>query len=333
MPRASEHIAEDIEIIKILEAKGIAYRTSDGIYFDTSKSPAYGTRGGFKLGELKEGVRVAVNEEKRNARDFSLWKFSKGEIGFESPWGKGFPGWHIECSAMSRKYLGQPFDIHTGGIDHIPVHHQNEIAQSEAAYDTPLANLWMHNEYLNMGSEKMAKSGDNFITLQTLKDRGIHPLAFRYLLLQTHYRSPLNFSWEALEAAQRAYFRVLLAFSRLAKRNQAKDTEKSMLGDDLNTPALLASLGTLFKKQNRAAILDADRVLGLDIENQAQRLRKEMQAVPAEIKKLVDARERARSEEDWKKADAFRDEVRAGGFEIMDTDEGPILRPRDPRAQ
>jgi len=159
VPRASEHITEDIELARILLEKDVAYRTSDGIYFDISKYPEYGTRGGFKLGELKEGARVAVNAEKKNPRDFSLWKFSTTDLGWDfPPYGKGFPGWHIECSAMSRKYLGQPFDIHTGGIDHIPTHHQNEIAQSEAAYGLPLANYWMHNEHLNMGEAKMAKS-------------------------------------------------------------------------------------------------------------------------------------------------------------------------------
>ena len=341
MPKASEHIAEDIEIIKILEQKGVAYKISDGIYFDTSKFPAYGTRGGFKLGDLREGARVEVNAEKKNPRDFSLWKFSlqhgsgqaKGEIGFPSPWGRGFPGWHIECSAMSRKYLGQPFDIHTGGIDHIPVHHQNEIAQSEAAYDVPLANYWLHNEHLNMGSEKMAKSGEDFITLRTLKEKGIHPLAYRYYLLQTHYRSPLNFSWEALEAAQRAYLRIVLAFSRLAERKQTGGTEENVLDDDLNTPVLLASLGTSLKNQDRAAILNADRVLGLNIEHQAQLLRKEMEEVPEEIKKLVGAREDARREKDFKKSDELRSQIEKEGFEVMDTDEGPILRPRDPRVR
>ncbi len=320
MPRASEHIKESIELIQKLEEKGVAYKTSDGIYFDTSKFLDYGTRGGFKLGELQEGARVEVNKEKKNPRDFSLWKLASGEFGWESPWGRGFPGWHVECSAMSRKYLGQPFDIHTGGIDHIPVHHQNEIAQSEAAYGAPLANFWMHNEHLNMGSEKMAKSGDNFITLQTLKKRGIHPLALRYYFLQAHYRSPLQFSWEALEAAQVAYFRLLCMFSKSTGQTGAGGLPfEETVGDDLNTPKVLALL-------NPNLIFEADKILGLDIEHQSQKLQEEMSAIPEKIKTLAAARQTARRAKDFKKSDELRAEIQSAGFEVMDTDSGSIIR-------
>ena len=351
MPRASKHIREDIELIQILLEKGTAYKTSAGIYFDVSKFPAYGTRGGFKLGEQKEGARVEVNPQKHTPRDFALWKFSTGPIGWESPLGRGFPGWHIECSAMSRKYLGQPFDIHTGGVDHIPTHHQNEIAQSEAAYDAPLANIWMHNEYLVVSSsgpasaqgsgeaKKMAKSGENFIALRTLIEKGIHPLAYRYYLLQAHYRSPLNFSFEALAAAQTAYFKLLMSFSALdvsspsvipATEQQRSSRRlkgiQSDVSDDLNTSAVIAEVWNLLKDKNRAAIVEADKILGLDIENQSRKLTEEMNAVPESIKELSAAREDARRQKDFKKSDELREQIQREGYAVMDTDSGPLLR-------
>lgn len=340
MPRASEHIAEDIELVEILLEKGVAYKTSDGIYFDISKFPEYGTRGGFKLGDLREGARVAINTEKKNQRDFALWKFASGDFpAFESPWGTGYPGWHIECSAMSRKYLGQPFDIHTGGIDHIPVHHQNEIAQSEAAYDTPLACFWMHNEFVNMSEAKMAKSGEDFITLQTLKDKDIHPLAYRYYLLQTHYRSPLNFSWEALLSAQIGYRGLLMQFARKEQMDGSNDdTQKTdeivfqitdSLNDDLNTSypigLLWASISNLQVITPRF-VKELDLILGLDIENQSRKLADEKNTVPDSIKLLAAAREDARRRKDFKKADELRSEIHKEGFEMHDTDSGPVIR-------
>ncbi len=327
MPRASKHLKEDTELIQVLLEKGIAYKTGDGIYFDTNKFPEYGTRGGFKLGRTeKENARIATNNEKHNPRDFALWKFSNGPIGWESSLGRGFPGWHIECSAMSRKYLGQPFDIHTGGIDHIPTHHQNEIAQSEAAYGTPLANYWMHSEFMNVPSgKKMSKSEENFLTLRTFSERNIHPLAYRYYLLQTHYRSPLQFSWDALLGAQTAYFKLLHAFSKMGVEN-GETAQIDIINDDLNTPALLAHLWELVKEKNRNAILDADRILGLDIENQAQKLLEESKNIPEEIKELAGAREDARRNKDFKKSDELRTQIQKAGFDISDTDEGPIVR-------
>jgi cysteinyl-tRNA synthetase len=326
-PRASAHIAEEVEIIQKLEQKGIAYKTSDGIYFDTTRFPSYGTRGGFKLGELKAGARVGVNVEKRTACDFALWKFAKGELGFPSPWGVGFPGWHIECSAMSRKYLDQPFDIHTGGIDHIPVHHQNEIAQSEAAYNTPLAHYWLHSAFVNVsGGEKMAKSEENFLTLRSLTEKGIHPLAYRYWLLTAHYRSPLTFSWAALQAAQNAYFKILLAFSQWSHTRRVGKKVADIVSDDLDTPALLAKLHTALKERDVMAVLDVDRIVGLDIENEARKLQKEINAVPEEIKEKAVRRETARARKDFATADALREEIRSAGYEIMDTDEESVVR-------
>ncbi|TSC83444.1 MAG: cysteinyl-tRNA synthetase [Parcubacteria group bacterium Gr01-1014_17] len=344
MPRASKYIKEDIEIIDILLKKDIAYKISDlpaqagGIYFDTSKFPEYGTRGGFKLGDTaKESARIAINLEKRNARDFALWKFASSDLpSFQSPFGPGFPGWHIECSAMSRKYLGQPFDIHTGGIDHIPTHHQNEIAQSEAAYGVPLANYWLHSEFVKVPSgEKMSKSEENFLTLKKLTEKGIHPLAYRYYLLQTHYRSPLQFSWEALAGAQTAYFKLLHAFAGLRGSRLIGDLppvrrrggkRQDIINDDLNTPVLLAHLWELVKEKNRSAILDADRILGLDIENQAQKLAEETKNIPDEIQKLAGAREDARRAKDFKTSDALRVQIEQKGFTVSDTNDGSIIR-------
>ena len=339
MPRASENIPEDIEIVNKLLEKGVAYKTSDGIYFDTSKFPSYGTRGGFKLGDLKDGARVAVNVEKKNPQDFSLWKFSTTDLGWDFPqYGKGFPGWHIECSGMSRKFLGQPFDIHTGGIDHIPVHHQNEIAQSETAYDVPLANYWIHNEFLNIPEGKMAKSGENFITLKTLTDKGIHPLAYRYYLLQAHYRSPIRFSWEALRSAQIGYHGLLMKFIKEENASTSTDEKrerdvlsqiKESLNDDLNTAfpiGLLWSSSSFLHTFSGVAVKDLDLMLGLDIESQSRKLIEEMSAIPEDIKKLSLARDEARKEKDYKKSDELRDRITKEGFDVLDTDGGSIIR-------
>lgn len=332
MPKASEHIEEDIALIERLAEKGIAYTISDGVYFDVSKFSSYGTRGGFALGELKAGTRVVINEEKRTERDFSLWKFSKSDIGWESPWGRGFPGWHIECSAMSLKYLGQPFDIHTGGIDHIPTHHQNEIAQSEAAYGVPLANVWMHNEYLIVPSGKMAKSGENFITLQTLKERGIHPLAYRYYLLQTHYRSPLNFSWGALEGAQAALERVINRFvdfldERVEEKNipfeeRFQASVKSLINDDLNTPGVLGLLNETLHGTSATERTDMvkklDALLGFDLEKLSYALTN----IPENIVSLRDEREKYRAEKNWAVADKRREEIESQGYRVYDPEIG-----------
>lgn len=338
MPWASEHIVEDIELIKILEEKGFAYRIKDGMYFNTAKFPEYGKLGKINLEGMRAGVRVAANPEKKNPIDFTLWKFSKpGLPAFQSHFGLGFPGWHIECSAMSRKYLGQPFDVHTGGIDHIPTHHQNEIAQSEAAYGVPLANYWMHNEHLILPADgKMAKSGENFVTLRTLSEKNISPLAYRYFLLGANYRTPISFSFDALKAAQTAYFKLLNAFLCL-KINTGKPAQKYMarfteaINDDLNTPIALAILWEAVKNpaldeaEKRALLIDFDNALGLDIENQSRILKEEMESIPSEINALADKREKARATKNFTEADAIREEIQNAGFEIMDIDGQPPL--------
>ena len=272
-PRATEYLEQEIALVKRLKEKSYAYKLEDGVYFDTTKLTSYGKLGG--LTPMEES-QARIETTKKSSRDFVLWKISQDDhLGFDSPWGRGFPGWHIECSVMSRELLGQPFDIHTGGVDHIPVHHNNEIAQSEAAYDAPLANFWLHNEFVTVADSKMAKSEDNFITLKTLQEKGFSPLAYRYFLLMAHYRTPVNFSWEALEAAQNAYEKLKKFVSTggsgglVDEAYKAKFKEK--LENDLNTAQALAIVWTMVKDkevtiENKiATILDFDKVLGLGL--------------------------------------------------------------------
>jgi cysteinyl-tRNA synthetase len=345
-PKATENIKEQLEIIKILEEKGFAYKTSDGMYFDTNKFPDYGKLGGINIKEQKEGARVEANNEKKNPSDFALWKFSSGEKRlqeWESPWGIGFPGWHIECSAMSRKFLGQPFDIHTGGIDHIPVHHNNEIAQSEAAYDSPLANFWMHNEFMTVEDEKMSKSIGNTFTISDLKERKIHPLAFRLWLLMTHYNSPTNFTWTAVGGAQTALEKVVhkYAFELPEKINNPKDsvvgfgpaTEimgnseeqikkfEEVISDDLNTPVAISLLLSPFVR-DRKTIDKMDEVLGLNI----KKLAKEVQQIPEEILELKKERDDARAAKNFQKSDELREEIELEGYTIEDKGVKTIIR-------
>jgi cysteinyl-tRNA synthetase len=331
-PRASDHIAEDIELIKELDKKGISYTTSDGVYFDTSKFPSYGKLGNIKVENQKEGSRVAVNTEKKNSIDFALWKFNSN-LGWDSPWGKGFPGWHLECSAMSRKYLGQPFDIHTGGIDHISIHHNNEIAQSEAAYDVPLSNYWMHNEFVLLENNKMAKSAGDFITLNTLLEESISPLAYRYWLLTAHYRSPVNFGFETVLAAQTALIRLMITVRDYPEGGAINTVYQNnfniLINDDLDTPRALALVWELVKDgkitdaDKRATLIDFDRVLGLNLASLSPVAE---EPIPIEVQALADAREEARKDKDWVKADALREEIELRGFEIIDTEKGIKIR-------
>jgi cysteinyl-tRNA synthetase len=272
LPKASEHIEEQIELVKKLEDKGFTYQTSDGIYFDTSKDFDYGELGG--LSRKGTQARVAENPEKRNTEDFALWKFND-ELGFGSPWGQGFPGWHLECSAMSTKYLGEHFDIHTGGIDLASIHHNNEIAQSESACGCTFVNYWLHNEFVNISGEKMAKSDGNFITLPTLEERGYSPLAYRYFLLLSHYRSKANFSWEGLDAAGNAYEKLKKIASELPEGGREDEAYKAefreRMENDLNTSQALAVVWTMLKdkevkpEDKLATLREFDKVLGLGI--------------------------------------------------------------------
>ncbi|MDO8424286.1 MAG: cysteine--tRNA ligase [bacterium] len=327
LPKASEHIEEQINLIKVLEEKGFIYKTSDGVYFDTSKDPRYGRLG--KLGKEQES-RIA-NSEKRNARDFALWKFN-GNLGFQSPWGQGFPGWHLECSVMSTKYLGQPFDIHTGGIDLAPIHHNNEIAQSESACDCALANYWLHNEFVNVADGKMAKSEGTGITLSEIINNNFSPLAYRYFLLMAHYRTPVNFTWEALEAAQNAYRKLKEFVSSLSnniptfsRMSEYQDEFKNAIENDLNTPEALAVAWKLVKDESvspadkRAALLEFDKVLGLDLEHN------EFLKVPQNIIELGEKRQVAKDSRDFAEADKIRKEIESQGYEIRDIDSTFII--------
>lgn len=326
-PRATDYLEQEIELIHRLEEKGYTYKLPDGIYFDTGKLTDYGKLGG--LTPLSEESARVKTEEKKNSRDFVLWKLSKdGHLGFESPWGMGFPGWHIECSAMSQALLGQPFDVHTGGIDHIPIHHNNEIAQSEAAYDAPLANFWLHNEFVNMVDSKMAKSLGNQITLKTLVEHGAAPLAYRYFLLMAHYRTPVNFSWEALEAAQNAY-RKLKEFMTMLTSNGKIDKEykkefEEVVENDLNTPEVLAVVWKLVKDESvspadkRTTLLDFDKVLGLNLKNNEF----EVKDLPREVEQLLKDRESARAIGDYVKSDQLREQIKNLGFLVEDTASG-----------
>lgn len=270
LPKASEHLAEQIEMIKTLESKGFTYNTSDGVYFDVSKDTHYG-----KLGRLgKETESRVENSEKKNARDFALWKFNEN-LGYPSPWGQGFPGWHIECSAMATKYLGNTIDIHTGGLDLAPIHHNNEIAQSENVCGCDFVHYWLHNEFVNVVEGKMAKSEGTGIKLADLSSRNFSPLTYRYFLLMAHYRTPVTFTWEALEAAQNALEKLRRqaqstgATGVVDEAYKAKFVEK--LENDLNTPQALAVLWTMLKdkevkpEDKVATLKDFDKVLGLGL--------------------------------------------------------------------
>lgn len=340
MPKATDHIKEMIKIMEALEKNGFTYRTSDGIYFDTEKLPDYGKLAKLDIEGLKEGARVEPNPEKKNPTDFALWKFSpdpstssgpKRQMEWDSPWGVGFPGWHIECSAMSAKYLGQPFDIHTGGIDHIPVHHTNEIAQSEAAYGKPLANFWLHNEYLIVGEKRIGKSEGNQIYLEDVKNKGISPLAYRYFVLQGHYRSKLNFTWEALEGAQNTLDNLYTAIAdvKRPKIGCAEFEEEffAAMNDDLDSPKALAVMWNMIhsdypSEAKLQSLIEFDKILGLSIKSTWEELRRPL---PDEIKSLVSMREQARRHENWDEADKLRKQIENQGFEIKDTDSGPKI--------
>jgi cysteinyl-tRNA synthetase len=332
--RATDHIPEQIEMICCIEAKGFTYRTSDGIYFDTSHLADYGHLARLDTRGLRAGARVEKGE-KRNPTDFALWKFSspdqKRQMEWNSPWGVGFPGWHIECSAMSAKYLGTFFDIHCGGEDHIPVHHTNEIAQTEACHDTRLANFWMHGHFLLLEDAKMAKSAGEFLRMQTLMERGYDPLAYRYFCMGAHYRAKLSFTWEALDAAATALQRLRTAAHEWGQPGEVDLTYlnrfKEQINEDLNMPRALAVVWELVKDDlppstKKATLLQLDRVLGLRLAE----WQPEEAVIPEKIMALVEEREKARRAKQWKDADALREQVRQAGYEIEDTPKGPKIK-------
>ena len=340
-------------LIQVLEQKGYTYRTRDGLYFDTSKFPGYGKLGQIPSSLIKDGdvsslpdrlslagkSRIGENAEKRNPADFALWKFSpmgvKRMQEWPSPWGRGFPGWHIECSAMNKALLGVTIDIHTGGIDHIPIHHNNEIAQSEAANDRPLARYWMHEAFLTIEGRKISKSTGDDIYLSDIVEHGYHPLALRYLFLQAHYRSPLSFSWEALGAAHEALTRLWRHAAELkgdAKGMGAPSDHRervvALLRDDLSTPQALAYLWETIKDDSLSAkvawgvIEAADAVLGLSLTNPPS---PKAEPVPRDVQELAQKRETARQARDFAAADQLRIHIEERGYRVDDGPSGPVL--------
>ncbi len=335
-PKATDHIAEQIAMIEAIEMNGYTYTISDGVYFDTSKLASYGQLSGQSMEEKEGGSRVAIGD-KKHAADFALWKFAPDAVQrhmiWDSPWGKGFPGWHIECSAMSEKYLGVPFDVHTGGIDHIAVHHENEIAQTLAARNCLEANVWIHNEFLQIDGGKMSKSLGNTYTIDDLEVHKIHPLSFRLFILGAHYRTPQNFTWEAVGASHIALGNIRDAVRELPKPHgepDAESIEKFMerVNDDLDTPGALAIFygvlnnGSMEGGTKSATLLKMDEVLGLALEDVVAR----PVSVPSSIEKLVTDREAARNEKDWKKSDAIRDEIATLGYVVEDTANGQRVK-------
>jgi cysteinyl-tRNA synthetase len=334
--RATDHIREQIEFIADIERNGYTYRTSDGVYFDTSKQPDYGYLARLDKAGLEAGKRVDLGE-KRHPTDFALWKFSppgeKRQMEWPSPWGTGFPGWHIECSAMAQKYLGDFFDIHCGGEDHIPVHHTNEIAQTEARVGTRLANFWMHGYFLLANDAKMAKAAGEFLRLKALTDRGYDPLAYRYLCLTAHYRSQLNFTFDALDAAATALDRMRRAFHALPTGGTADpaylDRFTTEINDDLNIPKALAIAWELRGDRvdpaaAKATLAVFDRVFGLGLEAWQPK----QETIPEVVRALAAARAAARAAKQWAEADRLRAELRAAGWEVEDEPDGYALKRR-----
>ena len=348
--KATEHISEMIELIQKIEKNGYAYFAGGNLYFDISKFPAYGELAMLKLDDLKAGARIEQDENKHNPGDFVLWftksKFEKQSLVWDSPWGRGYPGWHIECSAMSMKYLGEKFDIHAGGIDHIPVHHTNEIAQSEAATGKkPWVSYWLHNEFLVMDKGKMSKSSGKFLTLQALVDEGFDPLDYRYFLLGGHYRSQLAFSMESLQGARNSRKSLSDKIRALAAKcgNSAGSTITGSqeginryiegfnraIEDDLNTPRALAELWGLLKEgfaspETLAAVYDMDKILGLRLEDSGNNA--ENEELSREIEALITKRAEAKKAKDFTTADKIRQSLKERGIILEDGSSGTVWR-------
>ena len=337
-PKATEHIREMLDFVYTLCEKGYGYETSDGIYFDISKFPAYGQLSGINLEDQKAGARVEVNDEKRSPFDFAIWKKAPKEhiMQWDSRWGKGYPGWHIECSAMSKKYLGEVFDIHTGGVDHIPIHHENEIAQSYGYSGKNPAKFWMHGEFMLVNNGKMSKKLGNTYLVSQLEEMGYSPMCFRYFCLNTHYRKKLNFTFEGMDGAKTAYARLcaLVAKHREGENDVSdeklaayrKEFEEDVT-DDLNVPGAMGVLWTMLKepasKKIYALALEMDKIFGLKLdEAKAEEVKEEF---PAEITANANERAAARAAKDWGKSDELRAKLDELGYAVKDTKEGYTL--------
>lgn len=343
-PRATEHIAGMIDMVQKLLDDGFAYTTDTAVYFDVSKYADYTKLSGQKL-ELQEtgtGHGDASDMNKKNPHDFALWFFKTGSHAnalqtWPSPFqsslvsnGQGFPGWHIECSAMSKYFLGDTFDVHLGGVEHIPIHHTNEIAQSTCANHNEFVHYWLHNEHLIVDGKKMAKSEGTSYLISDIIEKGFSPIALRYFFLQAHYRSKQNFTWDALEASQTAWKKLRAAVQALPEGGKVNESKKAefqrLINDDLNTAAGLAFVWELLKDDSispadkRATILDFDQVLGLKLDEVEEAIE-----VPTEVQKLLDERKIARENKDWSLSDKLRDDMKALGFEVKDTDQGQVL--------
>jgi len=347
-PTASQHINEMIALNKVLQEKGFTYETEEGLYFDTSKFPTYGQLSGQKL-EDKQQMREEVHTDpnKKHPADFALWlkrvgRFKDHTLHWESPWGDGFPGWHIECSAMSMKYLGETIDIHSGGIDHISVHHENEIAQSEAATGKKFVNYWYHCEFLMIEGQKMSKSLENLLTIEDIEKKGFEPAALRLLFLQTHYRQEMNFTWDALQASQNALKRLREAVQQARSQTQRSQisAEKTgttemlsgkffdALSQDLQTPQAVAVLWEVLKsnipsEDKYDLIMEFDRVLGLGLDKVVTKVDA---AIPEKVQKLLDERNKARKEKNYAESDRLRVEIEKEGYIVLDTNEGTLLK-------
>lgn len=345
--KATEHVPQMIALIARLEQAGAAYVAGGNVYFDVSKDEDYGKLAGLNLEALKAGARIEVDSNKRNPLDFALWftksKFENQELQWDSPWGRGYPGWHIECSAMAIHYLGEQFDIHCGGIDHIPVHHTNEIAQSETATGKPFASIWMHGGFLVVNKDKMSKSTGEFLTLDVVKSRGFDPLSYRLLCFSGTYRNELSWSWEALESAANSLARLKSGTANLyaacngapesldrlsAPAAALRDKFRAELFNDLGMPKALAvvyqvlSDGSLPAAERLALLYDFDAVLGLGIGE----WRPVVEEVPAEIAALVRERDEARAQKNWKRSDELRAALAEKGWAVEDSREGTKVR-------
>lgn len=343
---ATSEIKEQIKLIRLLFAKGFAYETAQAIYFDVAQFKGYTKLSRQKLSQklVKARKEVVIDHDKKHPADFVLWfklvgRFKNHTMRWPSPWSEGFPGWHIECSAISSKYLGQPFDIHTGGVDHINVHHTNEIAQSEGAYKKPLAKIWMHGEFLLTDNAKMAKSDENFLTLKLLMDKGFSPLSYRYLVLTAHYRSKLNFTWDSLKGAENSLNRLHAFMQKIHGENfrgpsqirRFREQFRKALFNDLDTPRALAVLWGVIHRYNKnperfntqdiqKLFFDFDKILGLEFKNSKAK------KISAEIIQLIKNREELRSRKEWNAADEIRKKIYSKGFVVEDTDKGPVLK-------